>query len=66
MRFRQKVTLSNVGFKTLAPSHCCPYCTKPVGHLGRFWAAWLGVWIHGCDFSNVDLPADTIAFLRKL
>lgn len=33
------------------PGWCCPHCGKPVGYLGRFWAALVGVGIHGCDLS---------------
>lgn len=33
------------------PEWCCPYCGKPVGYLGRFWAWLVGVGIHDCDFS---------------
>lgn len=36
------------------PAYCCPYCTKPVGLLGRGLAKVFGAGMHQCDFSNVD------------
>lgn len=32
----------------------CPYCLRPVGYLGRFFAWALGVGFHGCDLRNVQ------------
>lgn len=38
------------------PGYCCPYCLKPVGYVGRFFAWFFGTRFHNCDFSNVAKP----------
>ncbi|SCB30772.1 hypothetical protein [Rhizobium lusitanum] len=41
-----------------APAHCCPYCLKPVGYIGRGLSLLFGAKIHKCDFLNVDTEAE--------
>jgi len=31
----------------------CPFCLKPVGDVGRFFAFICGSELHGCDGSNI-------------
>lgn len=38
------------------PDCFCPYCGKPVGYAGRFFAWIFGTRFHDCDFSNVRKP----------
>lgn len=45
--------MSEIPLKRNVPNYCCPYCTKPVGYLGRGLAWLFGTKIHRCDFSNV-------------
>lgn len=46
------------------PGWACPYCTEPVGYLGRGLAWFFGTQMHGCDFSNVDREATALAFIK--
>lgn len=51
---------------TLKPKlHQCPWCLRPVGLLGRGFAAVLGTGIHSCDFSNVMSPREAFASLAS-
>ena len=43
-----------IELKEQVPAHCCPYCKKEVGYLGRALAWLFGTSFHGCDFSNVE------------
>jgi len=45
--------MSNLPLEREYPSHCCPYCGKEVGWVGRALAVVFGTRFHGCDFSNV-------------
>lgn len=50
--------MSNPQLKRQPPCHCCPYCLKPVGYLGRLFAWLFGTKIHYCTSSNVLPPND--------
>jgi len=43
-----------------APGHCCQYCLKPVGYIGRGLSRLFGARIHKCDFLNVDTEANRL------
>ncbi|MFJ6322320.1 MULTISPECIES: hypothetical protein [unclassified Rhizobium] len=43
-----------------APDHCCRYCLKPIGYLGRGLSRLFGAKIHNCDFLNVDTEANRL------
>ncbi len=48
--------MAKLPLKYRVPPHCCPYCRKEVGYLGRIFAWLFGTQFHGCDFSNVSRP----------
>ncbi|MGK9084983.1 hypothetical protein KXR64_16465 [Brucella intermedia] len=55
--------------KEQVPAHCCPYCKKEVGYLGRALAWLFGTSFHGCDQSNVRVvnepPMDRLLELNQ-
>ncbi|WP_266032433.1 hypothetical protein [Brucella intermedia] len=52
--------------KEQVPAHCCPYCKKEVGYLGRALAWLFGTGFHGCDFSNVkEHRRDSVRFEKE-
>jgi hypothetical protein len=55
-----------IELKEQVPAHCCPYCKKEVGYLGRAIAWLLGTRFHGCDFSNVkEQHRDSVRFEKE-
>lgn len=52
--------MTDLPLRAKAPSHCCPYCLKPVGYLGNFFASIVGTGLHRCDFLNVVTEAEQI------
>lgn len=55
-----KVIVSNKNALIAKDVRGCPYCLKPVGYVGRFYAWLFGAGIHQCDFLNVDTEANRI------
>lgn len=60
---------AQIRLKEPVPAHCCPYCKKEVGYLGRALAWLLGTSFHGCDQSNVRVvnepPLDKLLELNQ-